>query len=230
MHTLSTSLLKNVTAVLAAAFITIPSFAQGQTPAPATSSVAASASQTAATGQPDQAEMMKQMIELAKLNDNHKLLADMAGTWTCKIKYWMNPDPKAPPTESSSTSVTKPTMGGRYFITDVTGKMKMPGADGKMKDVEFKGMAFDGYDNAKKKFTSSWIDNMGTGILASEGTYDPATKTFTYNAEMEVIPGMKQKVREMIKVVDKDHHTFEWYEDRGGQQAKTMEINYTRKK
>ena len=47
---------------------------------------------------------------------------------------------------------------------------------------------------------------------------------------MEVMPGMKQKVREMIKIVDKDHHTFEWYEDRGGQQAKTMEINYTRKK
>ena len=217
-------------AVFATALLVIPSFAQSQTPAPATSPAAASTSQTAATGQPDQAEMMKQMIELAKLNDNHKLLGDLAGTWSYKVKYWMNPDPKAPPTESSGTSVTKPTMGGRYFITDVTGKMKMPGADGKMKDVEFKGMAFDGYDNAKKKFTSSWIDNMGTGILASEGTYDPATKTFTYNAEMEVIPGMKQKVREMIKVVDKDHHTFEWYEDRGGQQAKTMEINYTRKK
>jgi len=45
-----------------------------------------------------------------------------------------------------------------------------------------------------------------------------------------MIPGMKQKVREVIKIVDNSHHTFEWYEDRGGQEAKTMEINYTRKK
>jgi hypothetical protein len=217
-------------AVFATALLVIPSFAQGQTPAPATSPAAASTSQTAVAGQPDQAEMMKQMIELAKLNDNHKLLADLAGTWSYKVKYWMNPDPKAPPIESSGTSVTKATMGGRYFVTDVTGMMKMPGADGKMKDMPFKGMAVDAYDNVKQKFVNSWIDNTGTGIVMTEGTYDPATKIFTYIGEMEMMPGMKQKIREMIKIVDKDHHTFEWYEDRGGQQAKTMEINYTRKK
>jgi hypothetical protein len=45
-----------------------------------------------------------------------------------------------------------------------------------------------------------------------------------------MMPGMKQKVREVIKIVDNNHHTFEWYEDRGGQEVKTMEINYTRKK
>ena len=45
-----------------------------------------------------------------------------------------------------------------------------------------------------------------------------------------MMPGMKTNVGETIKVVDKDHHLFEWYEDRGGQEAKTMEISYTRKK
>ena len=38
------------------------------------------------------------------------------------------------------------------------------------------------------------------------------------------------KVREVIKVVDADHHNFEWYENRGSGEAKTMEISYTRKK
>jgi Protein of unknown function (DUF1579) len=37
-------------------------------------------------------------------------------------------------------------------------------------------------------------------------------------------------VREVIKVTDKNHHVFEWYENRGGQETKTMEIDYTRKK
>jgi len=120
--------------------------------------------------------------------------------------------------------------GRRYFIGEFTGKMQMPGPDGKMKDMTFKGMSFEGYDNAKQKFVSSWIDNMGTGIMMSEGTYDPATKAFTYTSEIEMMPGMKQKVREVIKIVDNNHHTFEWYEDRGGQEAKTMEIKYTRKK
>ena len=174
---------------------------------------------------------MKQMMELSKLNENHKLLASLAGNWTYNIKFWMNPDPNAKPQESKGTASTKPVMGGRYFVMDVSGKMQMPGPDGKMKDVEFKGMGIDGYDNVKKKFVSSWIDNMGTGIEFSEGTYDPATKTFTYASEMEAVPGMKTKVREVLKIADNDHHTFEWYEDRGkGQEAKTMEISYTRKK
>ena len=71
-------------------------------------------------------------------------------------------------------------------------------------------------------------DNMGTGLLISEGAYDPAAKTFTYSSETEMMPGMKIKVREVVKVTDKDHHIFEWYEDRGGKEEKTMEIRYTR--
>jgi hypothetical protein len=223
-----------LTTLFAAALIALSSFAQLPATSPAAaSSPATSAAQPAAptSAQPNQAEMMKQMMELSKLNENHKLLASLAGTWTYNIKFWMNPDPNAKPQESKGSAVTKPMMGGRYFVMDVSGKMQMPGPDGKMKDMEFKGMGVDGYDNVKKKFVSSWIDNMGTGIEFSEGTYDPATKTFTYASEMEAVPGMKTKVREVLKIADNDHHTFEWYEDRGkGQEAKTMEISYTRKK
>src|SRR5437763_6639813 len=140
----------------------------------------------------------------------------------------MNPDPNAKPQESKGTAVRKSMMGGRYFVMDVTGKMQMPGEDGKLKDVQFKGMGIEGYDNVKKKFVASWIDNMRTGIQFSEGTYDQASKTFTYTSEIEMMPGMKTPVREVIKATDKDHMTLEWYEKRGGQEKKTMEINYTR--
>ena len=39
---------------------------------------------------------------------------------------------------------------------------------------------------------------------------------------------MKTKIREVIKIVDNDHHVFEFYEERGDKEVKTMEINYTR--
>ncbi len=171
---------------------------------------------------------MQQMMELSKLNENHKLLGQLAGTWKYTVTMWMAPN--ALPMKSTGTAVRKPVMGGRYFVMDTTGTIKMPGPDGKLKDAEFKGMSLEAYDNVKNKFVGTWMDNMGTGIMTSEGTYDPATKTFNYNAEIEMMPGMKTKVREVIKIVDKDHHTFEWFEDRGGQEAKTMEITYTRKK
>jgi hypothetical protein len=186
-----------------------------QTPAPA-------------AGTPDDKEMMAKMMELAKPGENHKLLGEMAGNWNYKIKFWMAPD--APPNESSGTAVRKAIFGGRYYQLDVKGTMEMPGEDGKMQKMQFQGMAIEAYDNVKQKFTSSWIDSMGTGIMMSEGTYDPSSKTLTFTSEMEPVPGMKTKVREVITVEDKDHHKLEWYENRGGQEVKTMEINYTRKK
>lgn len=218
-------------ALSAAALIVAPAFAQTPEPAAPASTEASSSPAAAAAGQPsaeDMQKMMQQMTELAKLNENHKMLGDLAGSWSYTVKMWM--DPSAPPQESKGSAVTKPIMGGRYFITDVTGQMKMPGADGKMKDFAFKGMGMDGYDNVKKKFVNTWGDNMGTGIMMAEGDYDPATKSFTYRSEMEMMPGMKTQVREVLKITDKDHHLFEWYENRGGQDVKTMEISYTRKK
>ncbi|MFN2507861.1 MAG: DUF1579 domain-containing protein [Chthoniobacterales bacterium] len=247
-----------LTAAMAAAFIVSPAFAQTEpakpkdpaakqaqdrlpddqprmtssSPAQSTASSPSSAISPPATGgQPSAAEMqqmMAQMMELAKPGENHKLLAQLAGDWTYTVKMWM--DPSGKPQESKGTSSRKAIMDGRFFVTDTKGSFQMPGPDGKMKDFNFTGMAIEGYDNVKKKFVSSWIDNMGTMIMPSEGTYDPASKSFTYTAECEIMPGMSMKIREVIKVVDNDHHTFEWYEDRGAGEAKTMEISYTRKK
>ncbi|HVD96396.1 MAG TPA: DUF1579 domain-containing protein [Candidatus Limnocylindria bacterium] len=215
--------------ILFAALIATTSFAQSPAASPAIASSPAAAV-GAPGGQPNPQEMMKQMMEISKLNENHKLLADMNGNWNYTIKMWMNPDPNAKPQESKGTATRKNIMGGRYVMMDVSGKMQMPGEDGKMKDIQFKGMAVEGYDNVKKKFIGSWIDNMGTGIELSEGTYDPATKTFTYTSEMEPMPGMKTQVREVLKVADNNHMLLEWYENHGGQERKTMEIAYTRKK
>jgi Protein of unknown function (DUF1579) len=214
--------------ILFATIIATSSFAQSPATSPAGVSVGTAAQATGAPGQPDPQEMMKQMMEMSKTNENHKLLADMNGNWNYTIKMWMSPDPNAKPQESKGTAIRKSAMGDRYATMDVTGKLQMPGPDGKMKDMQFKGMAVEGYDNVKKKFVSSWIDNMGTGIQFSEGTYDPASKTFTFASEIEMMPGMKTPVREVLKMTDKDHMLMEWYETHGGQEKKTMEIAYTR--
>ena len=174
----------------------------------------------------DDAQMMATMMEMAKPGENHKVLQATIGSWTYKVKWWMKPD--APPMESTGTCSTKSVMDGRYFISEHTGKMSMPGADGKMMDMGFQGVGTEGYDNAKKKFVASWIDNMGTGIISMEGTYDPATKTLTYVGEEEPMPGMKFKMRQVVKYTDKDHHAIEFYEIHGGAEVKVMEMAYTR--
>lgn len=195
---------------------------------PATAASSPATSTSAATSTAPSAEEMAQMMELSKLNENHKLLAEFVGNWNYTVKMWMAPG--APPNESKGTAVSKAIMEGRYVVTENTGTFQMPGPDGKMKNMNFKGISTDAYDNVKKKFVSAWVDSMGTGIFLSEGTYDAATKTFTYLGETEMMPGAKTKMRQTIKVVDKDHRTFEFFDDRGSGETKTMEINFTRKK
>ena len=177
---------------------------------------------------PDQAEAMAKMAALGQPGENHKLLAELVGSWDCKITFWMAPG--APPSVSVGTAVYKSILDGRYFVMDTAAKMEMPGPDGQMHPVDYKGIEIDGYDNMKGSFLSLWMDNMGTGVLRSEGSYDPASKTFTYHAEEEMMPGTKTPVRGTVKVLDKDHHVFDWYEDQGGKERKAMEITYTRQK
>ena len=179
------------------------------------------------TNQPGESDLMAAMMDLAKPGENHKHFESLAGQWTYTVKWWMNP--QTPPSESSGTTVSKLVMGGRYLVSNHSGKMSMPGPDGKSMDMTFEGMAIEGYDNVKKKYVSSWIDNMGTGIENSEGTFDPTTKSLTYLGTFEPVPGTVTKVRQVVKCTDSDHFSMEMFEDRGGTQVKTMEISYTRK-
>ncbi len=192
-------------------------------PAPASSDAKTKASTPAAD-----AEAMAKMEDLAKPGTNHQLLADLVGTWDYKVTMWMAPG--APPIEATGKAVRKPALDGHYFVMESSSKMQYPGPDGKMTTMDFKGMSVEGYDNVKQKFVASWTDNMGTGIYPFEGTYDPATKAFTYLGEMEPLPGMKMKVREVLSITDKNHQTLEWYEVRKSGEVKTMEIVYTREK
>jgi hypothetical protein len=210
--------LRWVTAAVLSAAITLPCLAQEKDKPKAK-----------ATGQPNESEMMAMMMEMAKPGENHRLLAQGVGTWDYHVKAWMSPDPNAAPTQSSGSSVTRAVLDGRFFVSEHTGKMAMPGPDGKMTEMDFKGIGTEGYDNVQKKFVATWMDNMGTMIMHLDGTYDAATKTFTYRGEYEMMPGMKTKVRERIKVIDPKHRLMEFFEDRGGTEVRTLEIGYSRK-
>jgi hypothetical protein len=188
------------------------------------------AAKPGAPGAPDAKQMAEMMAAYEKLGapgENHKLLeSHMVGDWTYTNKMWHGPEP----TTSTGTATTKALYGGRYFVSEHKGKMPMPGPDGKMTEKTFEGTATTGYDNATGKFWGTWIDSMSTCAFHSTGTYDPATKTFTYTGSTDMGPLGKCKVREVIKIIDKNKHTLEWYETQeGAPEQKTMEITYTRK-
>jgi len=162
-------------------------------------------------------EMMKAWQEYMTPGAMHDLLAKSVGEWKTEIKSWM--DPNMPPTVTEGKSVCESMLDGRFFHSKETANfMGMP----------FEGSSITGYDNATKKFFSYWVDNMSTGGMVLEGSYDEATKTFTYAGSGMSFTG-KYKVREIIQNINDDETMFTMYmEESGKPEMKMMEIKYTR--
>ena len=175
----------------------------------------------AADPPPEQQAMMEKMTKAATPGAQHAMLAKMAGEWTATVKYQM--DPSQPWQEATGTSVVTAIMEGRYIQEANTSVMM---------GMPFSGMGITGYDNVIGKYVSTWIDNMGTGIMTSTGTADATGKTISWNGVMsDPMTGKPSKARMVTTVMDDNHHTFEMFTVPPGakKEMKTMTIDYVRK-
>lgn len=173
---------------------------------------------SAATQQPSIDEMMKAMAKYSEPTEKHKKLEALVGSWTTTGKFWMDPEK---PMESTGTAETKSILGGRFISEDVTGTfMGRP----------FMGHGVTGYDLMKKKYVSVWMDNMGTMMMVSEGTSDPAGKVITSTStETDPMTGKSHPVKLVTRIESDQKHVLEFYEKRNGKEMKTGEMIYTRK-
>jgi hypothetical protein len=170
---------------------------------------------------PQQQAMMEKMAKAATPGTQHAMLTGMAGEWTCAVKYQM--DPSQPWQESQSTATVTVLMDGRY-IQEVD--------SGQFNGMPFSGMGIYGFDNVSGKYVSSWIDNMGTGVMTSVGTADAGGKVINWIGTMnDPVTGKPAKSRMVMSMIDNDHHTFEMYgvPPGGKKEMKMMTIDYVRK-
>jgi hypothetical protein len=227
-------------ALLAAVAITAmgiaPAFAQNtapntkpMTPASPAHSMPAQPEKKAETPGMPSKEMMQDMMEkMGNPGPNHQLLGNMVGEWTADCKFWMDPTPGAAPSVSKGTAVNSWEMGKRFVKQDFNGSFSMGGG---APEMPFHGLGYTGYDNTKQKFVSTWMDTMSTGIMYSEGTYDPSSKTFTFAAQCtDPMTNKPTTVTEVIKIVDENTHMFTMSgTGPDGKDMKMGEITYHRK-
>lgn len=149
----------------------------------------------------------------------HKLLAQYAGSWDEEVTHWMQPG--ADPMKSSLLCESKMLLDGRYLETRHTGSFfGMP----------FVGISLVAYDNAKKIFVSTWIDNMGTGVAVLEGTWNEKTKSLEFiGKSTDPMTGKDVAMREVIRMPDDKTQIVEMYTVYNNVEFKNMEIRLTRK-
>jgi hypothetical protein len=162
---------------------------------------------------------MKAMMAYSTPGEIHKMLSKSVGSWTANITMWTQPG--ASPMTSTAEANSEMILGGRYLEAKNTGNyMGMP----------FEGISITGYDNAKKMFVNTWIDNMGTGMMSMTGPWDPATQSIRLSGTMvDPVSGKDIAVREVVKIVDDNTQVMEMYSVLDGKDFKNMEIKYQRK-
>lgn len=130
----------------------------------------------------------------------HKWMGKLNGNWEVELTSHMNP---AAPEKSTGTSVLSSMMNGLYQVGDFRATMM---------GMPFLGHSIMGYDNAKKVFVSTWVDNFGSGVIYMTGTYDEATKTLNLKGtQTDPLTGKDSWIREEMKIVNDDQYNLLMY-------------------
>lgn len=167
----------------------------------------------------DPKAMMEVYTKLATPGEQHKQLASLAGSWTTKTKEWM--EPNKPPVESTGSAEMKMLLDGRFLQQEITGQMM---------GQPYSGIEITAYDNLLKRYVTTWMSTMGTGIFMMEGTASADGKIVTLKGRHAEPGGKYMKHRAIWKIVDSNTQTFDMYgAHHGGKEWKMMEMTYTRK-
>ena len=170
-------------------------------------------------GAVDMESAMTFYAKLAAPAEPHNRMASRAGSWSTITKEWT--DPQKPPTESAGACEHTMVLGGRFLRQECAGDMM---------GQPFTGIGFLGYDNHRKKYVSTWMDSMGTGIFHMEGKAGRDAKRITLTGRYDDPLQGLMKLRAVTKLVDRDHEVFEMYGTaKTGKETKMLEIVYTRK-
>lgn len=174
-----------------------------------------------ASGKPsaDQDEIRKRVEAAATPGPAHKALEALVGDWKAEVKCWM--EPGQPPHVSQGTARGKWTLNGHFLEEEFHGEMM-----GK----PFTGRSLMGYDNTKQTFNSVWISDGQTSMFTSEGKGENGNKTITLQGKTSCAATGRKDVpmRTVFRFISPDKHIFEMYDESRGENAKAMEITYTR--
>jgi hypothetical protein len=165
-----------------------------------------------------EAEMMARWQAAMTPSAGHRRLEPMVGTFRARTEFVMAPG--IPPQVHEGTSENRFVLGGRFLEQVYRGTaMGMP----------FEGIGFTGYDNPSKRYVGTWMDTFGTGLMNSVGTGRPTDTKMTFLAEAIEPSGRKIKFDCIVKVKDRDHHTYEmWTKAPDGKRFRNMLVEYVR--
>jgi len=174
-----------------------------------------------------------QMLDYSRPGKYHQLLEELVGNWKFEGSRleWIDSVTSKEVMKLAGSLTRKSFADGRFFIAEITtaAKIQLPVKDGKMITDYAKAIQLEGYDNVKKKFQLSYINNhIGSDITFWQGTYDSTTRTISFYSSIADIPGQEINIRFDFVFNDKNHYQWNYYSEQNGKYIKDTEMNFRR--
>lgn len=163
-------------------------------------------------------QMQAWMEKFATPGPEHEWFEFFVGEWTYDSRMWMAPG--AEPLESSGRARFALELGGRYMRGHY---------DGAFMGQPFQGQDMSGFDRVSGEYFNLWFDTMGTGYILSRGERSADGKTvITRGTGPDPITGGTANHRMVQTITGENTFSFEMFQGAEGDEAKVMQIDYTR--
>ncbi|MBN1820806.1 MAG: DUF1579 family protein [Prolixibacteraceae bacterium] len=121
----------------------------------------------------DYNELIKKWRRIQQPGEFHQLFKQMEGEWKVKLIFhgggqkW----------ESECIAKNEILHGGRFLMEQIEGEIYAPDESGKMRPEPYSATRIIGYDNYKKAFCGTFVENQNSYILNYTGRYPLRGKT-----------------------------------------------------
>lgn len=168
-----------------------------------------------ATAQQENQEAWMKYMQPAQM---HHMLKMYNGKFNERVMFWQSPERE--PMVMEATATVGMILGDRYQQSIHKGTMM---------GMPFEGVSTMAYDNAREVFISTWIDNMGTGIMYSEGKFNPENREIELKG-YTTDPATKKAVdfRQVIDLRDPNHQVITTYDTKDGKEYMSMRVEMMR--
>jgi hypothetical protein len=147
----------------------------------------------------------------AKPGPEMDYLKKYVGTWDVTMKF--------SGAETKGTMTYKFELGGMWLASTL---------EAELFGMKYMGKGMDSYDANKKKYVSTWFDNMSGYVTVMEGNFDAAMKMLTLTGEGPGSGGKMAKMKSTTTMPNDDTIEFVMYE--GDAKEPMFTITYKRKK
>ena len=171
----------------------------------------------AENGQDEMNEMQEQWMKLMAPKEEHKELARGEGNYTFEGKQWMMPG--AEPMQVEGMTTSKMILGGRFLEEN---------SKGNFGGMDFEGKGTTGYDNIKKEYVMTWMDNMSTSVSEFRGQMRDQVLTM-FSKQRDPMSGEPQTHKIVVTFKEKGSQVMEYFLiSERNTSFKMMELHYTK--